>query len=149
MGNNEDDNAFFEQFSFMVEKLYKMMRPGRLVAVHCKNLVNYVNRDGMSGMRDFRGDLIRLFTNIGFSYHCDITIWKDPVIEMQRTKNQGLLYKQLRKDSTLSRVGMPEYLLLFRKWSKTEEESKLEIPVDNKNFDYFPVRLWQEWASSV
>jgi len=149
MGNNENDNAFFVQFGFMVKKLYSKMRPGRLVAVHCKNLVNYKNRDGMSGMRDFRGDLIRLFTDIGFSYHCDITIWKDPVIEMQRTKNQGLLYKQLRADSTMSRVGMPEYLLLFRKWSKNETESAMEMPVNNKNYENFPVKTWQEWASPV
>ncbi len=149
MGNNENDNAFFTQFGFMVKKLYNKMRPGRLVAVHCKNLVNYKNRDGMSGMRDFRGDLIRLFTDIGFSYHCDITIWKDPVIEMQRTKNQGLLYKQLRADSTMSRVGMPEYLLLFRRWSKDEIEQKMEVPVNNKNYENFPVKQWQEWASPV
>lgn len=135
MGNNVNDEAFFQQYSYLVEKLYKKMRPGRLVAVHVKNLVNYKgsSSDGMSGQRDFRGDNIRLFKEKGFSFHSEVTIWKDPVIEMQRTKAHGLLYKQLRKDSSFSRNGMAEYLLIFRKWAKTEKETEKIKPV--RKFD--------------
>jgi|11_taG_2_1085331.scaffolds.fasta_scaffold01280_2 DNA modification methylase len=135
MGNNENDNKFFEQYSYLVDKLYKKMRPGRLVAVHVKNLVNYKgsSKDGMAGQRDFRGENIKLFKDKGFSFHSEVTIWKDPVIEMQRTKAHGLLYKQLRKDSSFSRNGMAEYLLVFRKWAHTDYDEAMVNPV--RKFD--------------
>ena len=108
MGNCKDSEQFFEQFDYLIPELYRILKQGRLCAVHCKDLVKYKNRDGMAGIYDFSGDIIKHFEKFGFQYHSRITIWKDPVTEMQRTKAHGLLWKQLRKDSTFSRVGMPD-----------------------------------------
>lgn len=148
MGNSANDNEFFNQFDFLIPEIKRIMRPGRLVAVHCKNLVNYMNTSGMSGQRDFRGDIIRAFTKAGFSFHSEVTIWKDPVIEMQRTKAHGLLYKQLRNDSSFTRQGMAEFLVIFRKWSN-ENTVHLEVPIDWKTNENFNLDLWQRWASPV
>ena len=123
MGNCDDDKEFFEQYKFLVQQMHRITKPGRVSCVHCKNLVNYKGRDGMAGLRDFRGDIIRLHTDAGFAYHSEVVIWKDPVIEMQRTKAHGLLYKQLRADGTFSRQGMPEYILTFRKWADEEQDA--------------------------
>lgn len=142
MGNCADSEEFFEQFDFLIPELYRILRDGRICAVHCKDLVKYKNRDGAAGIYDFSGDLIKHFEKFGFQYHSRITVWKDPVIEMQRTKAHGLLWKQLRKDSTYSRVGMPDYMLIFRKWGEDE------IPVTHTKDD-FPVNKWQKVASPV
>ena len=142
MGNCADSEEFFEQFDFLIPELYRILRDGRICAVHCKDLVKYKNRDGAAGIYDFSGDLIKHFEKFGFQYHSRITVWKDPVIEMQRTKAHGLLWKQLRKDSTYSRVGMPDYMLIFRKWGDDE------IPVTHTKDD-FPVNKWQKVASPV
>lgn len=145
MGNCADDEEFFAHYAFLVKELYRAMRPGRCVAVHCKDLVYYKNQEGSAGIRDFPGDLIRAHCHAGFDYHSRVTIWKDPVIEMQRTKAHGLLYKQLRADSTFSRQGLADYLLIFRKWAQEGEEIS---PVTHTP-ETFPLRQWQEWASPV
>jgi DNA modification methylase len=116
MGNCKNDKEFLQHFSYLVEDLYRVLVPGRLCAVHCKDLVDYKGRDGEAGLRDFPGETIRLFESKGFKYHSRVTIWKDPVIEMQRTKSQGLLHAQIKRDSSMSRAGLPDYLLIFRKW---------------------------------
>jgi DNA modification methylase len=148
MGNCKDDSEFMQQYAYLVKELHRMTRPGRVSCVHCKNLVNYKGRDGMAGLRDFRGDIIRLHTDAGWAYHSEIVIWKDPVIEMQRTKAHGLLWKQLRADSTFSRMGMPEYILVFRKWADGESEQE-EVRQVSHTKDEFPVEQWQRWASPV
>jgi len=141
MGNCKDDTAFFEHFDLLIPELLRVTRPGRLIAVHCKNLVYYKGDRGSSGLRDFRGEIIRVFTEAGFDYHSEVTIWKDPVIEMQRTKSHGLLHKQLCKDSTFSRQGLPDYLVIFRKWAKSEDQEELVSPVrhetDRARFDHY------------
>ncbi len=144
MGNNRNDDEFFLHFGYLIPELYRILKTGRLCAVHCKQLVNYKNRDGASGLRDFRGDIIRHFTAHGFVYHSEVCIWKDPVIEMQRTKSHGLLYKQLRKDSSYSRQGLPDYLVVFRKWGDEDAD-----PVDYKTHENFPLEIWQRYASPV
>jgi len=147
MGNCENDAQFFEQYRFLVQKLFKKMRAGRLVAVHTKDLAVYKNSDGYTGIKDFTGENLRLFEECGFKYHSKITIWTDPVLEMQRTKTQRLLYKQVRTDSSLSGVGLPEYLTIFRKWDGFDEAP--HVPINNKNPENFPLDLWQKWASPV
>jgi len=143
MGNCRNDEEFFKQFNYLIPELKRILKTGRIIAVHCKQLVNYAGTSGMAGLRDFRGDLIRAFTAHGLSFHSEVFIWKDPVIEMQRTKAQGLLYKQLRKDSSYSRVGMPEYLLIFRKWGDRTKEN----PVNWKTHKNFDLPKWQDYAS--
>lgn len=140
MGNSKDTDEFLIQFGFLVKELYRVMQSGRNVAVHCMDLPIQKGKHGFIGLRDFSGMLLRSFEDAGFVYHSRITIWKDPVVEMQRTKALGLLHKQVKKDSTMSRVGIPDYVLIFRK------DGDRDNPVTNTNI---PVDLWQKIASPV
>ncbi len=115
MGNCGGYDEFFAHYRYFTETLYRAMKPGRMTCVHCTDLPARKGKDGFIGLHDFSGDLIRAHQDAGFVYHARAVIWKDPVVEMQRTKALGLLYKQLRKDSSMSRVGMPDYMLFFRK----------------------------------
>jgi len=145
MGNCESDEAFIEQYSYLCRELYRVMKPGRIVAVHCKDLVYYRNQRGTAGLRDFPGMLIRAHEDAGFDFHSRVTIWRCPVREMTKTKAHGLLYKQLRSDSTFSRQGLPEYFVVFRKWCAEGDEAE---PVTHTH-ESFPLDQWQEWASPV
>lgn len=142
LGNCKTDEEFFEHFEFIAKELYRIIKPGRLMSFHCMNFPTTKERDGFIGMRDFRGDLIRLFQKCGFIYHSEICIWKDPVIAMQRTKAIGLLHKQLKKDSALSRQGIPDYIVTMRKPGENIEP----IPHTNESF---PVDVWQKYASPI
>lgn len=146
MGNCADDDEFFQQNAFLLEELYRVIKPGRLVAVHTKDIARYKNACGYSGMYDFTGDYHRAMEKAGFKYHSKVTIWIDPVLEMQRTKTQRLLYKQVTSDSTYTGIGMPEYVTIFRKWEGDEKEWE---PVTNKTKSNFALDTWQKWASPV
>lgn len=142
MGNVKNHHEFFEHFQFVIKEIYRTLKPGRNVSFHCMNLPTSKTRDGVIGITDFRGQLIRAFQTEGFIYHSEVCIWKDPVTAMQRTKALGLLWKQLKKDSTMSRQGIADYLVTMRK------------PGDNPNpvshtAENFPVDQWQKWASPV
>jgi hypothetical protein len=115
LGNAGTGQAFINQYSFFANALTRVMKPGRIACVHCTDLPMRKGRDGAIGLQDFSGDLIKAHTDAGLIYHGRVTVWKDPVVEMQRTKALGLLYKQIRKDSAMNRVGMPDYILFFRK----------------------------------
>jgi len=140
MGNCTDYKQFLIQFKFLITELYRVMQSGRNVAVHCMDLPIQKGKEGFIGLRDFSGLILKAFEDCGFIYHSRITIWKDPVVEMQRTKALGLLHKQVKKDSTMSRVGIPDYVLIFRK------DGIRQNPVTNKDI---PVDLWQKIASPV
>lgn len=142
MGNCGSHDEFMEHYRFFAENLYRAMKPGRITCVHCTDLPTRKGRDGFIGLHDFGGDLIKAHQSAGFVYHARATIWKDPVVEMQRTKALGLLYKQLKKDSAMSRVGMPDYMLFFRKDEPNPE------PITHTPDD-LPVDQWQELASPV
>lgn len=142
MGNCEGTDDFIQHFEYLVKELYRITKPGRNLSFHCMNLPISKEREGFIGIRDFRGELIRIFIKHGWIYHSEVTIWKDPVTAMQRTKAIGLLYKQLKKDSCISRQGIPDYLVTMRK--PGENPSRV-----TKTPDDFPVSKWQEWASPV
>lgn len=114
LGNAGTGQNFMDQYQFFAEALTRVMKPGRMTCVHCTDLPMRKGRDGAIGLQDFSGDLVKAHTDAGMIYHGRVTIWKDPVVEMQRTKALGLLYKQIRKDSAMNRVGMPDYMLFFR-----------------------------------
>ena len=140
MGNSKDYKEFFIQFEYLVKELYRVIKSGRNVAVHCMDLPIQKGKEGFIGLRDFSGMLLDVFTKFGFIYHSRVTIWKDPVIEMQRTKALGLLHKQVKKDSTMCRVGIPDYLMIFRKdGERLDPVTNIDLPVD----------LWQKYASPV
>jgi DNA modification methylase len=140
MGNSKDYKEFLIQFGFLVKELYRVLKSGRNVAVHCMDLPIQKGKEGYIGLRDFSGMILSAFQDAGFVYHSRVTIWKDPVTEMQRTKSLGLLHKQIKKDSTMSRVGIPDYVLIFRK------DGERNDPVRNTDI---PVDLWQKYASPV
>ena len=142
LGNCQSDGEFFEHFSSIIKELYRVLMPGRIMAVHCMNLPTSKERDGYIGIKDFRGELIRAFQKEGFIYHSEVCIWKDPVIAMQRTKALGLLHKQLKKDSCMSRQGIPDYLVAMRKPGENPER------VEHTN-ETFPVPIWQRYASPI
>lgn len=142
MGNSKDDDEFFFHFQFLIKELYRVLKNGRLVSFHCMNLPTSKVKDGFIGLKDFRGDLIRAFQAEGFIFHSEVVIWKDPVIAMQRTKALGLLWKQIKKDSSMSRQGIPDYLITMRKPGINEE------PIAH-TAEEFPVSLWQNYASPV
>jgi DNA modification methylase len=140
MGNSKDYKEFLIQFEFLVKELYRVLMSGRNVAVHCMDIPIQKGKEGYIGLRDFSGMILQLFQSVGFVYHSRVTIWKDPVIEMQRTKAIGLLHKQVKKDTTMSRVGIPDYVMIFRK------DGERNNPVTNTDL---PVDLWQKYASPV
>lgn len=142
MGNCRTHTEFYAHFQFLVAELYRVIMPGRLVSFHCMNLPTSKERDGYIGITDFRGRLIKIFQDVGFIFHSEVCIWKDPVTAMQRTKALGLLHKQIKKDSCMSRQGIPDYLVTMRKDGDNSER------VTHTN-ESFPVSLWQNYASPV
>jgi hypothetical protein len=154
MGNCKTHADFYQHFAFAVKELYRVIMDGRLVSFHCMNLPTMKSRDGVIGIRDFRGELIRLFTEKGFIFHSEVCIWKDPVIQMQRTKSIGLLHKQLVKDSCMSRQGIPDYLVTMRKPGENEQpvHGQLKEFVGDKftiNSGGSSIDIWQRYASPV
>jgi hypothetical protein len=142
IGNVKDSDEFFRHFAFGIKELYRVMKPGRLLSMHCMLLPTSKERDGYIGLRDFRGDLVRAFQEVGFIFHSEVAIWKDPVTAMQRTKALGLLHKQIRKDSAMSRQGINDYLVTMRKPGINDE------PIAH-TAEEFPVAMWQRYASPV
>ena len=142
MGNCKDDEVFMAHYRFLVRELYRVTKPGRLVSFHCMNLPTSKANHGVIGIRDFRGELIRAHESEGWIFHSEVCIWKDPVTAMQRTKALGLLHKQLKKDSCMSRQGIPDYLVTMRK----PGDNAAPVAHDNETF---PVGDWQKIASPV
>lgn len=142
LGNCRGSDEFYQQFKFIIDELYRVIMPGRLISFHCFDIPLMKERDGVVGIRDFRGELIKLFESSGFILHSQVVIWKDPVTAMQRTKALGLLHKQLKKDSCMSRQGIPDYLVTMRKTGDNPER------VAHTN-ESFPVDVWQKYASPV
>ncbi len=148
MGNCQDYEEFFVHFQFLVKELARVVKSGRLVAVHCMDLPAMKGKDGYIGLKDFSGMIIQSFQKEGFIYHDRITIWKSPVVKMTRTKSIGLLHKTIKKDSSMSRTGIPDYILVFRNAGDNL------VPIthqdtDEKQENYLPVTLWQKYAEPV
>lgn len=148
MGNSKNYDEFFEHFKYLAIEMMRVLKPGRIMAIHCMDLPIQKGKEGYIGLRDFSGSIIQLLTELGMIYHSRVTIWKNPVIEMQRTKALGLLYKQIKKDSVMSRVGIPDYVLFFRN-SGINETPITHQDKDRNKPDYLPVDLWQKYASPI
>ncbi len=142
IGNSANDAEFLQHYGYILAEMTRLTKPGRLSAVHCSDLPLTKWKDGVIGIKDLSGDIIRAHQAAGWILHSRVTIWKCPVVEMTRTKPLGLLYKQLKKDSTRSRQGMADYLLVFRAPGENAE------PV-GQDEGKFPVSQWQQWASPV
>ena len=142
MGNSKGDDEFYNHFIFLAKELYRVTMPGRLLSFHCMDLPLMKERDGVIGLKDFPAIIRKIFEDCGFIYHSKVTIWKNPVTEMQRTKALGLLHKQIRKDSTMNRQGIPDYIVTMRKPGDNPERIS-HTP------ETFPVDVWQNYASPV
>jgi len=157
MGNCTDHDDFHQHFMFLIHELYRVTMPGRLLSFHCMNLPTSKQNNGYIGIRDFRGELIREFQEEGWIYHSEVCIWKDPVVAMQRTKALGLLHKQLVKDSSMSRQGIPDYLVTMRKPGTNPERvegpltyySGDEPPEPTSNTTKRSIDIWQRYASPI
>lgn len=172
LGNSRDSVEFFQHFDFLARELLRVMKPGRIVAVHCKDLPTYKNRHGASGLYDFPGDIIRSFeatkqapdaaANGYFQFHSRVTIWKDPVIEAQRTNNHGLLFRNFSDRAEVVRQGMADYMLMFRKWAPEMPEKQVKQnrtpgdyigtsppPTSIDNDRDYGIAVWQRYASPV
>jgi DNA modification methylase len=157
MGNSSSDDEFYKHYQFLIKELYRVLKPGRLLSFHCMNLPTSKQNDGVIGIKDFRGDLIRAYQSEGFIYHSEVVIFKDPVIAMMRTKALGLLHKQLVKDSSMSRHGIPDYLITMRKPGANNEpiQGKLDryygdpskAPSNSKDETRTSIDIWQRYAS--
>jgi len=141
MGNVRDDAEFFAHFEFLIAELRRVMKPGRNISFHCMDMPSSKERDGVIGLKDFPGELLRAFQRHGFIFHAKVTIWKDPVTAMQRTKALGLLHKTVRGNAAMSRMGIPDYLITVR--APGEQEDRVTHGAE------FPVDLWQKVASPV
>jgi DNA modification methylase len=142
MGNSKGDDEFYTHFTFLAKELYRVTMPGRLLSFHCMDLPLMKERDGVIGLKDFPALVRQIFEDCGFIYHSKVTIWKNPVTEMQRTKALGLLHKQIRKDSSMSRQGIPDYIVTMRKPGENPEKI-------SHTHESFPVDVWQHYASPV
>jgi DNA modification methylase len=141
MGNVRNDAEFFEHFEYLIAELRRVMKPGRNVSFHCMDMPSSKERDGVIGLKDFPGDLLRAFQRHGFIFHAKATIWKDPVTAMTRTKALGLLHKSIRERSEMTRMGIPDYLITVRAPGESEHVTHTA--------EEFPVSLWQQVASPV
>jgi len=171
MGNCADYDEFQRHYDYLAAELMRVLMPGRLVAIHCKDLPKYMNRDGAAGLYDFPSDLRESMERAGFIYHSRVTIWKDPVTEMQRTKNHGLLHRNFSDRSEVVRQGMADYILVFRKWSDDMPDKQIQhnIGGPDSNTDGieahqyigtqgpeywrddrdYSIQVWQRYASPV
>ena len=148
MGNVSNYDQFREHFKYLIPQIKRTLKPGRICAVHCMDLPIQKGKEGFIGLRDFSGMIKDMFLDEGMIYHSRVTLWKNPVTEMQRTKALGLLHKTIKKDSVMSRVGIPDYVLFFR--NEGENETPITHQDTNPNEpDYLPVDLWQKYASPV
>ena len=142
MGNSKGDDEFYNHFIYLAKELYRITMPGRLLSFHCMDLPLMKDRDGVIGLKDFPSIIRQIFEDCGFIYHSKVTIWKNPVTEMQRTKALGLLHKQIRKDSAMNRQGIPDYIVTMRKPGDNPERI-------SHTHETFPVDVWQNYASPV
>lgn len=155
MGNSGSDEQFWEHYKFLIGENFRVTMPGRIVAVHCMNLPAMKERDGYIGIKNFRDDIIRAHQSAGFIWHSEHVIWKDPLIEATRTKAIGLMHKQLCKDSTVSRAGLPDFLEAFRKPGFNPEPVKHQNGLETFAGENPPAdgirshEYWRRYASPV
>jgi len=152
MGNCASHAEFMEHYEFFAQNLAMAMKPGRMVCIHCIDLPTRKYRDGYIGLHDFPADLRAAHEKAGMIYHAKATIWKDPVVEMTRTKALGLLYKQIKKDSVMCRVGLPDYVIFMRMPGENPEaitHTPDDLPVARSAAKPGDKFVWQELASPV
>lgn len=147
MGNSASHDEFLQHHAYMARELFRVMKPGTVICDHVKDTVFYQNSSetGEGGLFPFSDAASANYRAAGFCLRARVTIWRDPVREMQKTKHERLLYKNIRENSRVSAMGMPEYILVMRKESKGKNVGE---PVTHTR-DEFSLDQWQQWASPV
>lgn len=165
MSNVRTMDEFLINLQFLAEQMTRILIPGRLMAFHCMNLPCTIEHDGYIGLTDFRGKLIRFWEDLGWIYHSEVCIWKDPLVAATRTHAIGLAHQQIVKDSALCRQGLPDYLVVMRKPGKNPEpvshpngfdrwvgpaEDEPKVPKsDFHRTNKYSHHVWQRYASPV
>lgn len=164
MGNSKNDDDFTVHFNHIVNELFRVIMAGRLVSIHCMDLLATISHDGFIGLKDFSGMMIKIFQDAGFIYHSRVCIWKDPLIQAVRTKVLSLAHKQISKDSSRCNMGLPDYIITMRKPGINPEpvshgrgfESYIgDMPepkkakTDNARTNKYSHEIWQRYASPV
>lgn len=166
--SNSEGESFYKHYGFIAKELLRITKEGRIAAVHCMQLPTSKTRDGYIGMRDFRGEIVRLFTELGWIFHSEVCIWKDPVVAQQRTKSIRLLHKQVCKDAAISGQGLADYMVMFRKAGDNldpikgqfeyyvgegKEPEPIESRLARQNEEdarkWYSIEVWQRYASPV
>jgi DNA modification methylase len=142
LGNTDSEEQFFDGWKFHLQELFRVLKPGKRIAIHCKDTMRYMTSHGYAGLFDFPGHIIRLCEEVGFTYERWITIWKDPVIEMQRTKTYGLLHMSFEGRGEVTRQGCADYVLIFGKG--TDNQANDELPFPN---EYVIERCVHQWTN--
>ena len=145
MGNSANDAEFMQHYKFMLREKLRVTKPGRMSAVHCSDLPYTKWKDGITATRAFSDEIRRAHEEVGFHFLRRITVWRDPVVEMTRTKALNLLYKQLQKDSAKSWPGMADYVMLFRAPGDNTEH----VAHERGESSEITLDQWQKWASPV
>lgn len=150
MGNTSDLREFVGLFRPLTHELYRVTMPGRSCAIHlCQTTAQKV-RDGYVGIKDFRGHVIRAMERAGWRYYGEVAIDKDPQVKAIRTKDQGLLFKSLAKDSSVMHMALADYVLQFRKPGTNPEPIQAGISQRYENEDgWITAEEWIEWAAPV
>jgi len=139
LSNVGSDEQFYKHFQFLIPELFRVIKAGRLVSMHIMQGTTSIGKDGFLSIKDFRGDLIRLFQKNGFYFHAEKMIRKNPQLAAIRTKNTQLMHGQTKRDSSVNRPGLADYVITFRKPGKNE------VPIQN-NIDF---DLWCRLAEPV
>lgn len=141
-GHNEDTAKFFEQMDYLTPELLRVLKPGRVAAIHVKDRVLFGNATGkgMSTVEPFHAMCIEHYMKHGFQYFGMITVVTDVVRENNQTYRLG--YTENCKDGSKMGVGCPEYILLFRKLPTDTSDAYADEPVEKNKADYSLPR-WQ------
>lgn len=115
LGNSRSAEQFNQHFGYIVDHLLRITKPGRICAVHVADIPAMLVRDGYIGMKDFSGDIIRLFIDHGWIFDARIPIDKNQQAQSIRTHSKGLTMTQMHKDRSWLRPALPDYILKFRK----------------------------------
>lgn len=151
-GHNENNVRFFEQMDYLTPELLRILRPGRVAAIHVKDRIRFGNVTGygMPSVDPFHSDCIVHYRKHGFIYMGMITVVTDVVRENNQTYRLG--WSEQCKDGTKMGVGSPEYVLLFRKLPTDTSRAYADVPVTKSKADYTRAQ-WQVdahafWRSS-
>jgi len=143
LGNCRDWNEFFNHYKFIIQEVLRVTKPGRLSCVHTSDIAAMAQKDGYIGIKDFPGEVIRAHEQEGWVFYGRAFVQKNPQAQAIRTHSKGLLFVQMKKDSSDSRPALIDQILIFKKPGDTEVPV---TPVKNGELDN---ETWIEWANGI